>query len=332
MPHPFIELGLFAAKTLIIFLFILLILITLVAILAKGKKTKGRLVIKNLNEKYEESIETILTETSTKKEFKHYLKERKKAEKEKEKAEHKRIYVINFHGDIRASAVEALREEVTDILNIVKPHDEVFVRLDSPGGVVHGYGLAAAQLMRFRKHHIPLVVSVDKVAASGGYMMAAIANKIIAAPFAIVGSVGVIVQLPNFHRLLEEKNIDFEQYTAGEFKRTITLFGKNTEEGRQKLQQEIEDIHQLFKHLLLEYRPQLDIQKVATGEHWLALQALGLNLIDEIKTSDEYLQERSKEASIFEVCYEMKKPFLAKLLGGNGGTMQEKLMRFIQPQ
>lgn len=327
MPHPLIDLGMFAAKTVIIFLFILLILLTLVAIFAKGKKTKGRLVIKNLNEKYEESAETILLETLSKKDFKHYLKNKKKSDKEKEKNKPKTIYVINFHGDIKASAVEALREEVTDILNVATPQDEVFVRLESQGGVVHGYGLATAQLLRIRERNIPLIISVDKVAASGGYMMACVANKILAAPFAILGSIGVIVQLPNFHRLLEEKNIDFEQYTAGEFKRTITLFGKNTEEGRQKLQHEIEDIHQLFKNLIHEHRPQLNIHQVATGEHWMGLQALSLNLVDEIKTSDDYLLERSKEANLFEICYEIKKPMVAKLLGNGNSNLQNGLLR-----
>ena len=233
--------------------------------------------------------------------------------------------MLDFHGDMRASAVATLREEITAILNVATPGDEVILRLESPGGVVHGYGLAAAQLMRLRTRQIPLTVAVDKIAASGGYMMACVANKILAAPFAIIGSIGVVVQLPNFHRVLKDKHIDFEQHTAGEFKRTITLFGENTEEGREKLQHELEDIHQLFKNLIVEHRQQIDIQKVATGEHWLGQQALGLNLVDEIKTSDDYLLERSKDATLYELCYEVKKPFLSRL-SGTASTIREKLL------
>jgi serine protease SohB len=189
---------------------------------------------------------------------------------------------------------------------------------------VHGYGLAAAQLMRIRAQHIPLVVAIDKIAASGGYLMACVANKILSAPFAIIGSIGVVVQLPNFNRLLKEKNIDFELHTAGEFKRTITLFGENTDEGREKLQHEIEDIHGLFKGLIHKYRKQIDIEKVATGEHWLGQQALILKLVDEIKTSDEYLLEQTNNAQVFEICYEVKRPLLSRL-SSTASSMREKL-------
>lgn len=314
MSQASIELAIFAAKGFIIVIIILLILIGFLALLARGKqKAKGHLAIKNLNKKYNELSETILAETLSKKEFKHFLKAQKSEEKKKVGEKVKHLYVLNFHGDIKASGVDSLREEITAILNVATPEDEVLLRLESAGGVVHGYGLAAAQLMRLRARQIPLVVSIDKLAASGGYMMAAVANKIIAAPFAIIGSIGVIVQLPNFNRLLKDKHIDFEQQTAGEFKRTITMFGENTEEGRQKLQHEIEDIHQLFKKLITDYRKDIDIAKVATGEHWLGEQAIGLKLIDEIKTSDDYMLEQSKNAKLFEVCYEMKKPLLARL-------------------
>ncbi len=329
MIDALIQLALFSAKSLIITAIILIILIAFFVLLAKSKeKIKGRLTIKNLNKKYEEISEELLMEILPKKQFKKFMKDKKHEEKSKNKDEkpQKNIFVLNFHGDVRASAVCNLREEINAILNIATPHDEVIVRIDSPGGVVHGYGLAAAQLIRIRTRNIPLIVAIDKVAASGGYLMSCIANKIIAAPFAIVGSIGVVVQLPNFHRLLKEKNIDFEQQTAGEFKRTITMFGHNTEEGREKLREEIEDIHQQFKNLIVEYRPTVDIQKVATGEHWLAQQtlALNLNLVDEIKTSDDYLLERSKEANLYEISYETKKPFLSRL-SATASMLRDKL-------
>ena len=309
MTDALTTIALFAGKLLILAIFIIAILIAFFALLAKNKdKLKGHLIIKHLNKKYDEAKEALLMETLPKKQFKEFIKEKKQLDKAKKKSDvmTKKIYVLNFHGDMKASAVSSLREEVTAVLSVATPSDEVFLRLDSAGGLVHGYGLAAAQLMRLRTHRIPLTIAIDKIAASGGYMMASVANKIFAAPFAIIGSIGVIVQLPNFHRVLKDKHVDFEQLTAGDYKRTLTMFGENTEVGREKLQHEIEDIHQLFKNLLKENRQQLDIDKVATGEHWLAKQAIELKLVDEIKTSDEYLLERSKDAELFEIMYERK--------------------------
>ena len=315
MLDALIYLGLFTAKAIIILLIILFVLIAFFALLSKGKdKVKARLVIKNLNHKYAENAETLLIETLSKKEFKQFQKQKKTEDKaKKQNKKTKNVFVIHFQGDLRASETSSLSEEVNSLLSVATPEDEVVVKLESSGGMVHAYGLAAAQLMRIRARNIPLVIAIDKVAASGGYMVASIADKILCAPFAIIGSIGVIVQLPNFHRLLKDHHIDFEQLTAGEFKRTITMFGHNTEEGRQKLQEEIEDIHQRFKELIKEHRPQLDIQRVATGEYWLGKQAAELNLVDEIKTSDDYLFECAQHANVYEVCYEIKKPLLARL-------------------
>lgn len=316
MYDALIQLGLFTAKTVIVILFILSILIAFFALLAKSKdKFKERLVIKNLNDRLKENEEIILSETLPKKLFKQFLKEKKQEQKIKEKSEtkSKTIYVMDFDGDVKASAVSSLREVISSILRVATPQDEVVLRLESGGGMVHAYGLAAAQLMRIRAKNIPLTIVIDKIAASGGYMMACVANKVLAAPFSIIGSIGVIVQFPNFHRLLQDKHIDFEQHIAGKFKRTITLFGENTKEGRDKLQHEIEDVHGLFKNLIQDNRPGIDIEKVSTGEHWLGTQALELKLVDDIKTSDEYLMDLSKEANVFEISYEIKKPFFARM-------------------
>lgn len=329
MLNALFQLALFAAKALIIVAMIIIVLVVFFILLAKSKeKIKGRLNIKNLNLQYDETKEMILMETLTKKEFKQFAKEKKAAEK-KQKTEEavKKVYVLNFDGDMKASAVSSLSEEITAVLGVATPQDEVVLRLESGGGVVHGYGLAAAQLMRLRARHIPLVVAIDKIAASGGYMMACIADKIIAAPFAIVGSIGVVIQLPNFNRLLKDKHIDFELHTAGQFKRTITMFGENTEEGRQKLQHEIEDIHGLFKNLISKHREQVDINEVATGEHWLGEQALTLKLVDALQTSDDYLYECSKTAKLYEISYEEKKPLLARLSSA-ASLMREKLFGF----
>lgn len=316
MLEALIELGLFTAKSLIIVAMILIVLVVFFMLVAKAKqKMAGRLIVKNLNADYEVHAETIQVETLDKKEFKKIMKEKKAAAKAEASADKPtpKLYVLHFDGDIRASAVAALREEVTAILKVARPGDEVFLSLESGGGMVHSYGLAAAQLMRLRAKNIPLTVGIDKIAASGGYMMACIANTIIAAPFAMVGSIGVVVQLPNFHRLLKDKHIDFEMQTAGEFKRTITMFGQNTDADREKLQEEIDTLHELFKNMIVQYRPQVNIAQVATGEHWAALQARDYKLVDDIKTSDEYLLEKSKNLKLFSVQYEIKKPLLTRL-------------------
>ncbi|MDR3490957.1 MAG: protease SohB [Gammaproteobacteria bacterium] len=318
----FLQLMLFFSKSIILVVMLLVLLAGILALLSKGKnKPEGRISIKNLNKKYDQTRDDIYTETLTKDKLKQHFKTQKATAKLKMNATEKsgkNIYILNFCGDIKATAVAALREEITAILSVAVPGDEVVVCVESGGGMVHAYGLAAAQLARLRDKSIPLTVIVDKVAASGGYLMASVANTILAAPFAIIGSIGVIVQLPNFHRLLKEKKIDFEQLTAGDFKRTLTMFGPNTEAGKEKLQLEIEEIHDLFKQSIQQYRPQLDMNKVATGEHWLGMQAFDLRLVDGVKTSDDYLFENSKDSNLYALNFEMKKSFgnkLASMLG-----------------
>ena len=224
------------------------------------------------------------------------------------------LFVIDFEGDLQASRVANLREEITAVLSIASKQDEVLVRIESPGGVIHGYGLAASQLQRVRNRGIPLTVAVDKVAASGGYMMACIANRIIAAPFALLGSIGVVAQVPNFHRFLQGKDIDVEVMTAGEYKRTLTLFGENTEAGREKFQSELDDIHLLFKDFVSEHRPAVDMTEVGTGEAWYGRRALERHLVDELKSSDEYMVEQAGERNVFVVKYVQHKSRVDRLM------------------
>jgi serine protease SohB len=316
MHDGLIQLALFSAKALILVILILVLLTGIIALLSRGReKTTGRISVKNLNETYDEVQDMLLSEILSKDKFKKHLKDQKAELKKqaKEKVDKKNVFIVTFDGDIKASAVSSLREEITAILSVATPQDEVVVRVESGGGMVHSYGLAAAQLARVREKHIPLTVTVDKVAASGGYLMACVANKILAAPFAIIGSIGVIIQLPNFNRLLREKNIDFEQLTAGDFKRTLTVFGKNTEEGREKMQEEINDVHELFKRAIKSNRQQVDIDQVATGEHWLGTQALTLKLVDEVMTSDDYLMAKMNNANLFELTYHVKKSLASRL-------------------
>ncbi|NUP06338.1 MAG: protease SohB [Polyangiaceae bacterium] len=215
-----------------------------------------------------------------------------------------RVFVLDFKGDVLASEVDSLREEVTVVIGIARPGDEVVVRLESSGGAVHGYGLAASQLARLRAKDLPLTVCVDKVAASGGYMMACVAQQIAAAPFAILGSIGVVAPVPNLHRLLERHGVDFENVTAGRYKRPVSLLGKVTDEGKQKLKEQLEETHELFKRFVHDMRPKLDVETVATGEHWYGSRALELGLADILTTSDDYLLKKSEGARIFEVLCE----------------------------
>jgi len=319
MTDFFLNYGLFLAKTGTIVAAIVLVVAFIVTMSSKKQgESKDSFEIKKLNKKYDDIAKVMNTSMLAKGGLKKYLKEEKDKLKsiskdEKDEDQRKRIYVLNFHGDIRASAVASLREEITAILMVASANDEVFVRLESGGGVVHGYGLAASQLMRIREKNIPLTVSVDKVAASGGYMMACVGNQIIAAPFSIIGSIGVIAQVPNFHRVLKKHDVDFEQFTAGEFKRTVTMFGENTEEAKSKFREEIEDIHVLFKDFIVQHRPEVDIAKVSTGESWPGTRALEKKLVDELKTSDDYLLENSQLADIFEISYVSKKTLLEKI-------------------
>ncbi|MGB5324606.1 MAG: protease SohB [Pseudomonadales bacterium] len=225
----------------------------------------------------------------------------------------KNVYVVQFEGDIKASAVEHLREEITAVLTMAGSTDEVVVVLESPGGMVHAYGLAASQIARVRSAGVPLTVCVDKVAASGGYMMACIANKLLAAPFAVIGSIGVVASIPNFNKVLKKHEVDYELLTAGEYKRTLTMLGENTEEGRRKFVAELEETHALFKQFVSDFRPQLDIAAVATGETWYGKQALDKQLIDDISTSDEYLNNLARDCAIYEVKYTEKKNWQERL-------------------
>ncbi len=321
--------GLFFAKSFSLLALVLIFLVLFLAIAgkAKMKAQSGALEVKSLTEQLKEQQLSLWQETLSKKALKSKLKAFKKTQKqqEKKKTSEPRLFIINFKGDMQAGEASHLSKEVTAILQMVEHKDEVLVKLESPGGVVQNYGYAASQLQRIRNHKIKLTVAVDKVAASGGYLMACVADQIIAAPFAIVGSIGVLAQMPNFHRWLDKKGIDFEQLYAGEYKRTITMFGKNTAEGRKKFEEQLEDIHAIFKAFIKEHRPQVDLDKVATGEYWLASDALKLKLVDHLETSDDYVLAAFKQGrELFEINFIQKKSLKAKL-GNSMNRVMEKL-------
>ncbi|MBI2969930.1 MAG: protease SohB [Gammaproteobacteria bacterium] len=275
-----------------------------------------RLEVRKLNEKYEHMQLVLRSAILPRKAFKQAVKELKQKHKAAQKGAarpERRIFVLRFDGDLRASGVASLREEITALLTVAAPGDEVLVVLESAGGTVHGYGLAASQLQRIRDRSVRLTAAVDKVAASGGYMMACVADRIIAAPFAVIGSIGVLAQMPNFNRFLKKHEIDFEEMTAGKYKRTLSLFGENTDEDRAKLREELDETHELFKTFVREHRAKVEIDRIATGEHWYGRKALELGLVDELRTSDDYLGAAAQDADIYEVAFVRKKTLWERL-------------------
>ncbi|AVT49132.1 Probable protease sohB [Shewanella baltica] len=328
------EYGMFLAKAVTIVVAIVAVIIVVLASTVKHKSDKGELRITNLSEELEELKHGLKEELLSKKQFKAYEKQLKAEEKAKDKAADDtstgKVFVIDFKGSIDAAEVASLREEISAILAIAEKGDEVVVNVESGGGMVHGYGLASSQLDRLRQADIPLTVCVDKVAASGGYMMACVANKIYAAPFAIVGSIGVVAQLPNFNRLLKKHEIDYEQHTAGNFKRTLTVFGENSDEGRQKFQEELEETHVLFKAFVGKYRPELDLVKVATGEHWYGQQAIELGLVDAISTSDDVIMSLAAERTVYKMRYQVRKKLADKIAHGASLSVNAIFNRLIE--
>ncbi len=333
------EYGLFLAKIATFVVAILVVAGSLYS-LSHGhrKHGKGHIEVHKLNEQVKhmgQSLEDAMLPADELKALrKQQAKEEKAKAKKKDKKDgdetvKKRVFLLNFKGDIRASAVDQLREEITTVLSHATENDEVVVRLESAGGMVHSYGLAASQLDRIRKHGIPLTVCVDKVAASGGYMMACVADKILAAPFSLLGSIGVVAQLPNFHNLLKKHDVDYEVLTAGEYKRTLTVFGENTEQGREKFLDDLEQTHELFKAFVSQHRSEVDIDKIATGEVWLGSKALELNLVDDLQTSDEYLVSQMNDAEVLEISFVNKKSIQEKLGLAAESSVDRLLLRWL---
>lgn len=334
--------GLFLAKIATVVIAIAAVAVIIVHI-SQRKKQPGELQVVNLSEQYKEMREELTVALLDDAQQKLWHKAQKKKQKQEAKAaklraksdtcepnNKPRAWVLDFKGSIDAHEVNSLREEITAVLAAAKTRDQVILRLESPGGVVHGYGLAASQLQRIRDKQIPLTVAVDKVAASGGYMMACVANKIVAAPFAILGSIGVVAQIPNLHRFLKNKDIDIELHTAGQYKRTLTLLGENSDEGRRKFCEELNETHQLFKQFVHTMRPQLDIEQVATGEHWYGVQALEKGLVDTVETSDQLILGLLDNHEVISVRYQMRKKLIDRVTGSAAESVDRLLLRWWQ--
>ncbi|OBU18572.1 protease SohB [Photobacterium aquimaris] len=340
------EYGLFFAKIATVVIAIVGVLVLAKALNGRHGSQKGELEVIDLTEQYKDTVEQLESHLFDKALLKARDKADKKSDKEHDKARQNeikqavkngnltttrepRLFVIDFHGSIDAREVSSLRQEISAILAIAIEGDEVLLRLETGGGMVHAYGLASSQLDRLKAAGITLTIAVDKVAASGGYMMACVADKIVSAPFAIVGSIGVIAQLPNFSKVLKKNDIEFEQITAGEFKRTLTMFGENSDKAREKFKEEIEETHGLFKQFIAVHRPDLDLNKVATGEHWFGQQALELGLVDQISTSDDLITEACKAREVLQVKYVRRKKLIEKLSGASSEAADTLLMKWV---
>lgn len=329
----FSEYGLFLAKTLTVVIAVVIILMVGAAIGARSRRAeepKGRLKVTKLNDHLDQLRNDLRRALLDRAAFKAIRKHERRVAKERQKQDvpRRRIYVLSFKGDIAAHGVNALREEITAILTFAESGDEVVLRLESPGGMVHAYGLASSQLARLKDRKLPLTICVDKVAASGGYMMACLADRLVAAPFAVLGSIGVLVQMPNFHRLLKKNDVDFETITAGEYKTTLSTFGEITQKGRDKVKEDVEAMHELFKRWVKSHRPSVDIDRIATGETWVGLQAKERYLVDELRTSDDVLVSACQDADVYEVVYEERQTLpdrLNNVLRGSTAQVMDEL-------
>lgn len=326
----FINLALFATKTLFITGAIVAVIIVIFQLSALKRSETELISIEKINDRLKRLQQHLQSEVLDRKAFKAVAKNEKKQAKQDSKTKRRRVFLLDFDGDVRASATRNLREEITAILSIAEKTDEVVLRLESGGGLVTSYGLAASQLARLRAQEVSLTVCVDKVAASGGYMMACVANKIVAAPFAVLGSIGVIAQVPNFNRILKRNDVEYHEVTAGQFKRTVTLFGEITPAGYSKFREQIEETHRLFKEFVKAYRPSLNIEKTATGEHWFGTQAVELGLVDELRASDDYVIEKCQTHDVYTVGYRSKKRFSERISDSLSAVLQMALESSLQ--
>lgn len=331
------EYGLFLLKAVTFVVAVIIVVSVIVGAGMKQKPATGVIKVDKINDRFDDMQnavkQAVMDEDKWKKEQKAAEKEKKRAKKQaKDEPESsgKRVFLAEFNGDMKASAVDQLREVVSAILLTATEQDEVVIKLESAGGMVHSYGLASSQLDRIRQHNIPLTVCVDKVAASGGYMMACVANKICAAPFAVIGSIGVVAQLPNFHKLLKKNDIDFELMTAGEYKRTLTVFGENTDKARQKFTEDLELTHQLFKDYVQQQRPSVPIEEVATGEVWFGIKAKEHQLVDELTTSDDYVMAQAADHDVYQVAYVKKKSFPERIGMAVESSLDRVMTRLIE--
>lgn len=270
----------------------------------KGKaQNEQKIALKSYEKRYYEALTPQVREFVEKKDLTALKKAQKAAQKEKGSC----LYVIDFDGDMQASNTVQLAETTSCLLPLLRSTDKVLVRVKSSGGLVPHYGYAASQLSRLRSK-ASLTVAIDHIAASGGYLMACVAHEIIAAPFAIVGSIGVVGLVPNVHPLLKNHGIDVHEHTAGEYKRSLSPWAAVTPEKVQRYEHELSMTHELFQEFVQQYRPNLEPEVLQTGEYRYAARSVGdTGLVDKVQSSDDFIAEHlPKYHVIFVTCREEK--------------------------
>lgn len=283
----------------------------LLNLLTARKQFQQDFSVMTFSEKHQDHQFQLLSKILPKDKFKKVTKQHRQ---QSEKKFDNTLFVLEYNGDMKASETDYLKQHVNLICTVAQPSDEVLVVVQSPGGLVPQYGYAASQLVRLRDH-CHLTVAIDKVGASGGYMMACVAHKIIAAPFAIVGSIGVLGQVPNIHRLLKDNQIDIEEHTAGKYKRSITMLGENTPEKIEKFKEDLSKTHHLFQEFVKQYRPQVNSEALSTGDHFYASAALHeYHLVDELMSSDSYILDKVGKMNVIYLKTESKGHILSKFL------------------
>jgi serine protease SohB len=331
------EYGLFLLQTLTVVVAIVLV-IAVSSKMSGGDEAKGTIKVTDLSKKFAEQKQYVGTfveaalnsdQPSVLERLKNRLKKKSPKKSTAESAHQKLAVVLEFKGDMKASQVNGLREEVSAILLMDPIPDLVVLKLTSPGGLVHTYGLASSQLARLRDAGVESIACVDTVAASGGYMMAVCADRIVAAPFAVLGSIGVVAQIPNIYRFLKNRDVDVELHTAGANKRTLTLLGENTPEGRKKFKEDLEQTHDLFKAWIAERRPELDLDAVADGSIFYGTDALTKGLCDQIATSDDVLMTLNQDHHLIALKWHEKKSLAARLSREASAAITDQVDAYI---
>lgn len=331
------EYGLFLLQTLTV-VFAVLFVLAVSTKLSGSDDAKGSIRVTDLSKKYAQQKDYVATEIKTAlpgqkqsllERIKHKFKNKGNPEAVDAAADKKLAVILEFKGDMKASQLSALREEVSAVLAMDRIPDCVLIKLTSPGGLVHTYGLASSQLSRFKDAGIELVACVDTVAASGGYMMAVCADRIISAPFAILGSIGVVAQIPNINRFLKNRDIDVELHTAGTNKRTLTVLGENTPEGRKKFKEDLTQTHDLFKAWIAVRRPDLDLNSFADGSIFYGTDALEKGLCDQIATSDDILMQMNQDHHLIALKWHQKKSLVARIGRDASAAISDEIDAFI---
>ena len=230
------------------------------------------------------------------------------------------LYYLEFEGDIQASEAAKLKQEILVCLQVAKPTDVFLILVESSGGSVSNYGDLYSVMEMIKKRGHTLWVAIDRVAASGGYLISLPADKIFATPFALIGSIGVLSEVPNFGGLLDKYGVKMEEYTAGERKMNISMFRENGEEQKEHHRKKLGKIHELFKAQLVKYRGGLiekkgvDIGELMEGDFWMGENAFELGLVDELKSSVEILLDEKDHFNILKVNYH-NEPKMAGIMG-----------------